>query len=265
MTDHIVTEPEDERQVLSGIRVLDLSRWAAGEFATKLFADFGADVVKVEKPGEGSFTRHWGPFPGDKPDIEASALFLHLNTNKRSIALDLHAEEDRALLLRLAATADAVVESFRPGHLERLGLGPDVLQAANPRLVVTRISAVRQDRPVPGLRGHRPRAAGHGRPDARHRRGRPRTAAQARPARALHDRTDRGRGHTGRRLLRPACGHGLGDRRLRAGGTASRSRPPRVVPAGGRLLGEQRAARCAQRRTAAPRPSPARSRQKTAT
>jgi crotonobetainyl-CoA:carnitine CoA-transferase CaiB-like acyl-CoA transferase len=134
-------------QVLSGLRVLDLSRWVAGEFAAKLFADFGADVIKVEKPGEGSYTRHWGPFPGDNPDIEASALFLHLNTNKRSITLDLHSAQGRDIVLRLARTADAVVESFRPGHLERLGLGPDELRRENPRLVVTRISAFGQDGP----------------------------------------------------------------------------------------------------------------------
>ena len=157
MTDQVTAEtaaaeqvagaPGDGRQVLSGIRVLDLSRWVAGEFATKLFADFGADVIKAEKPAEGSYTRGWGPFPGDQPDREASALYLHLNTNKRSIALDLHDAGDRALLLRLAETADAVVESFRPGHLERLGLGPAELQARNPRLVVTRISPFGQDGP----------------------------------------------------------------------------------------------------------------------
>jgi formyl-CoA transferase/CoA:oxalate CoA-transferase len=139
--------PEQTRQVLSGVRVLDLSRWVAGEFATKLFADFGADVVKVEKPGEGSLTRAWGPFPDDRPDPERSALFLHLNTNKRSVALDLRDEADRAVLLGLVRSAHAVVESFRPGHLERLGLGPDVLRAANPALVVTRISAFGQTGP----------------------------------------------------------------------------------------------------------------------
>lgn len=136
-----------ERQVLDGLRVLDLSRWVSGEFATKMFADFGADVIKVEKPGEGSYTRHWGPFPGDVPDPEASALFLHLNTNKRGVTLDLHDPADRETLLALAGSADAVVESFRPGHLERLGLGPGVLREANPRLVVTRISAFGQDGP----------------------------------------------------------------------------------------------------------------------
>lgn len=134
-------------QVLSGVRVLDLSRWVAGEYATKLFGDFGADVVKVERPGEGSLTRAWGPFPDDVPDLERSALFLHLNTNKRSVALDLRDEADRAVLLDLVRSAHAVVESFRPGHLEELGLGPDVLREVNPGLVLTRISAFGQTGP----------------------------------------------------------------------------------------------------------------------
>src|ERR1700750_2261776 len=94
-------------QVLFSLRVVHLSRWVAGEFCTKLFADFGADVIKVEKPGEGSYTRHWGPFPGDKPDPEKSALYLHLNTNKRSIALDLRSDADRDRLLRLPPGAGA--------------------------------------------------------------------------------------------------------------------------------------------------------------
>jgi crotonobetainyl-CoA:carnitine CoA-transferase CaiB-like acyl-CoA transferase len=134
-------------QVFSGLRVLDLSRWVAGEFATKLLADFGADVIKIEKPGVGSLTRQWGPFPHDVPDPERSALFLHLNTNKRSLGLDLTSAEGRQLLLGLVARADVLVESFRPGHLERLGLGPEILHAANPRLVITRITAFGQDGP----------------------------------------------------------------------------------------------------------------------
>ncbi|MDI9917536.1 CoA transferase [Rhodococcus sp. IEGM 1379] len=137
----------ESRQALQDLRILDLSRWVAGEYATKMFADFGADVVKIEKPGTGSLTRSWGPFPGDVPDQERSALFLHLNTNKKSLALDLESDSDREVLLGLIETADAVVESFRPGHLERLGLGPDVLQARNPRLVITRISAFGQSGP----------------------------------------------------------------------------------------------------------------------
>lgn len=143
-------------QVLAALRVVDLSRWVAGEFCTKLFADFGADVIKVERPGEGSLTRRWGPFPGDRPDPETSALFLHLNTNKRSVTLDFSSASGRDLLLRLVAQADLVVESFRPGSLERHGLGPDELRRHNPRLVVTRISAFGQtgryrDREATGL------------------------------------------------------------------------------------------------------------------
>lgn len=144
MSDESCAEP---RQALQDLRILDLSRWVAGEYATKMFADFGANVVKIEKPGTGSLTRAWGPFPGDVPDPERSALFLHLNTNKKSLALDLETDSDREVLLSLVDTADAVVESFRPGHLERLGLGPDVLQARNPRLVITRISAFGQSGP----------------------------------------------------------------------------------------------------------------------
>ena len=98
-----------EPQALSGLRVIDLSRWVAGEYATKLFADIGAEVIKIERPGEGSLTRRWGPFPGDVPDPEASALFLHLNTNKQSVALDLHDTADVEVLLTLIETADAVV------------------------------------------------------------------------------------------------------------------------------------------------------------
>lgn len=134
-------------QALSSLRVVDLSRWIPGEFCTKLFADFGADVVKVERPGEGSLTRRWGLFPGETPNPEASPLFLHLNTNKRSLALDLASPEGREHLVRLAKWADLVVESFRPGTLERLGIGPTVLRAVNPRLVITRISAFGQSGP----------------------------------------------------------------------------------------------------------------------
>jgi crotonobetainyl-CoA:carnitine CoA-transferase CaiB-like acyl-CoA transferase len=94
-------------QVFSGLRVIDLSRWVSGEFASKLFADFGADVVKVERPGVGSLTRYWNPFAGAPPGPEASPLFLHLNTNKRSVELDLATAGGREALLALAAGADA--------------------------------------------------------------------------------------------------------------------------------------------------------------
>lgn len=133
--------------VFSELRVLDLSRWIPGEFCTKLFGDFGAQVIKIERPGEGSLTRQAGPWPGDTPDPERSGLFLHLNTNKKSVALDLKLEEDRRAVLNLARDADLLVESFRPGTLERLGLGWDELSQANPDLVMTRISNFGQTGP----------------------------------------------------------------------------------------------------------------------
>jgi crotonobetainyl-CoA:carnitine CoA-transferase CaiB-like acyl-CoA transferase len=127
--------------VFDGLGVLDLSRWVPGEYAAKLFADFGAEVVKVEKPGTGSLTRYWTPRGDLCPDPEASPLFLHLNTNKQSIALDLAASgPDRAVLLDLVRDCDAIIESFPPGRLERFRLGPDTLRAVNPSVVLTRIS-----------------------------------------------------------------------------------------------------------------------------
>jgi formyl-CoA transferase/CoA:oxalate CoA-transferase len=134
-------------QALAGVRVLDLSRWVAGEFCTKLFADFGADVIKVERPGVGSLTRQYGPFLDDVPNTETSALFLHLNTNKRSVTIDMATSTGRDLVLELVASAHLVVESFRPGALERLGLGPEQLHEANPNIVITRISPFGQTGP----------------------------------------------------------------------------------------------------------------------
>lgn len=136
-----------EQQVLSGLRVLDLAREMAGEFCTRMFGDFGADVVKVEKPGVGSLTRWRGPFAGGETDCERSAVFLNLNFNKRSVTLDLHSPAGRDLAFKLAANADLVVESFSPGRLESFGLGPERLQHANPRLVITRISPFGQTGP----------------------------------------------------------------------------------------------------------------------
>ncbi len=239
-------------QVLSGVRVLDLSRWVAGEYATKLFADFGADVVKVERPGEGSLTRAWGPFPDDVPDPERSALFLHLNTNKRSVALDLRDDADREVLLDLVRSAHAVVESFRPGHLEELGLGPDVLRAINPGLVLTRISAFGQtgpyrDREATGLvlqgAGGPMHATGQAdraplrKPGLLEHYTVGRTAAQATMARAAACSSHRSRRH---------------HRRLGPGGPARGRRPPGVVPALGVVLRHHRAAR-------RPQPAPPRS------
>jgi crotonobetainyl-CoA:carnitine CoA-transferase CaiB-like acyl-CoA transferase len=121
---------------LSGIRVLDLTSNVAGPFGTLILRDLGADVVKVESPA-GDTVRGWPPFTADG----RSTTFAALNRGKRSVALDLKDPDGRRLLLDLAAHADVLVESMRPGVLDRLGLSWDVLHAANPRLVYTSISA----------------------------------------------------------------------------------------------------------------------------
>ncbi|MFN8559447.1 MAG: CoA transferase [Dehalococcoidia bacterium] len=119
---------------LARLRVLDLSRMVSGPYAGRLLAGFGADVIKVEPPA-GDPSRRAGPFPGDIPDPEASALFLHLNTGKRGVTLDLTTAQGRALLLDLVAGADVLLENFAPGELERLGMDDGALPRANPDLI----------------------------------------------------------------------------------------------------------------------------------
>lgn len=131
---------------LDGVTVLDLTHHTAGPFCTRLLTDYGADVVKIERPG-GDPARALPPFLGDRPGPERSGLFLSLNTGKRSVVLDLATAEGRGQALALAATADVVVENFRPGTLERLGLGYETLRAVNPRLVLTSLSNFGQDGP----------------------------------------------------------------------------------------------------------------------
>ncbi|MFQ5380545.1 MAG: CaiB/BaiF CoA transferase family protein [Dehalococcoidia bacterium] len=133
-------------QPLDGVRVLDLTHHIAGPYATKLFADFGADVVKVESPG-GDIARRLGPFRDDNENPENSGLFFFLNTNKRSAVLNLKTEAGRAALAALAARADLVVESFAPGTLDRLGCGWGFLHAANPSLPLVSISNFGQTGP----------------------------------------------------------------------------------------------------------------------
>lgn len=113
---------------LDGLTILDLSDYIAGPYATKLLADFGADVIKIERPG-GDAARRVGPFPGGKPHPEKSGTFFFFNTNKRSIVLDLKSADDRETFLQLVDRADGIVESFRPGYLDSLGLGWDVIHA----------------------------------------------------------------------------------------------------------------------------------------
>ena len=138
---------------LSDVRVLDLSWHVAGPYCTRVLGDYGADVVKVERPAEGDPARLMPPFFEDEPGIERSGLFLHLNTNKRSIAVDLRSDAGRDTVLRLAEWADVVIESFSPGTLDALGLGYEALSAVNPAIVVTSISNYGQSGPYRDWKG----------------------------------------------------------------------------------------------------------------
>ena len=122
---------------LAGVKVVDLSRILAGPLCTMVLADLGADVIKVERPGEGDDTRHWGPpFAGDD-----AAYFLSLNRNKRSVTADLGSPEGVALVRDLLSTADVLIENFRPGLMARFGLALDDLREAHPRLVTCSLTA----------------------------------------------------------------------------------------------------------------------------
>jgi crotonobetainyl-CoA:carnitine CoA-transferase CaiB-like acyl-CoA transferase len=132
---------------LEDIRVLDLTHHLCGPYATKLLADFGADVIKIERPGTGDLARRLGPFAGDEAHPEKSGTFAYLNTNKRSLTLDLATDAGREVFFDLLATADLVAENFRPGVLERLGLGYPALAARRPNVVLLSISNFGQTGP----------------------------------------------------------------------------------------------------------------------
>jgi alpha-methylacyl-CoA racemase len=139
---------------LQGIRVLDLSRLLPGGFCSLLLADFGADVLKVEDTGMGDYIRWSPPYYDGAHESARSALFLSLNRNKRSIRLDLKHERGREALLRLVREYDVVLESFRPGVLERLGVGYERMREENPGLVYCAISGYGQDGPKRDASGH---------------------------------------------------------------------------------------------------------------
>ena len=134
---------------LSGVRVLDLSRVLAGPWATQLLADLGAEVIKIERPGAGDDTRHWGPpfttrtdgAPGD------AAYFLCANRGKQSVALDIASPEGADIIRRMAADTDVVVENFKTGGLKKYGLDHDSLKAVNPKLVYCSITGFGQTGP----------------------------------------------------------------------------------------------------------------------
>ena len=132
---------------LSSLRIIELANVVAGPSVGKHLSDFGADVIKIERPGDGDTARAMGELIGSR-----SAWWLCIGRNKRSVTLDLKHPKGREVLLALVKSADALVESFRPGVLERLDLAPETLQAANPNLVVVRVSAFGQTGPY----SHRP-------------------------------------------------------------------------------------------------------------
>ena len=138
--------------LLEGVRVLEFATGVAGPYAGKLFADYGADVVKVEPP-EGDEARRWSPFLTPATGPATSALFLHLNTNKRSVTLDPSCDEGHGLAEQLISSADVVIESYRPGTLEAWGLGFEKMRSLNPSITLTSITPFGQDGPYCAYKG----------------------------------------------------------------------------------------------------------------
>src|SRR3989454_7995353 len=142
-----MSSPSIPPQALDDLLVLDLTHYIAGPYCTKLLADYGARVIKIERPDGGDPCRRLGPFPDDVPHPEKSGLFLHLNTNKESVTLNLKLLRGRQLFMRLVAKADVVVENFHPRVMTALGLDYPCLRPVNTRLVMTSISNFGQTGP----------------------------------------------------------------------------------------------------------------------
>ena len=141
---------EANKGALAGIRVLDLTRVLAGPYCTMFLGDLGAEVVKVEQPGVGDDTRGWGPpFAGGE-----SAYFLCTNRNKKSLTVDFKSADGVTLIRQLAERADVLIENFRPGAMERLGLGEKLLREKNPRLVYASLSGFGADGPMADIPGY---------------------------------------------------------------------------------------------------------------
>jgi len=140
-----MASPEERRGPLAGLRILDLTRVLAGPFCTMILGDLGAEIIKVEEIEAGDQTRNIPPFVEGE-----SHYFLAVNRNKKSLALDARTSGGRAVLLDLVRQCDAVIENFRPGVMDRLGLGVDALRRANPRIVVCSISGYGQKTSLSG-------------------------------------------------------------------------------------------------------------------
>jgi crotonobetainyl-CoA:carnitine CoA-transferase CaiB-like acyl-CoA transferase len=139
---------------LDGVRVLDLSRVLAGPLCGMILGDLGAEVLKVERPGAGDDTRHWGPPWAEGPEGRESAYFLCVNRNKRSVALDLKSDAGRAAVRALAAGADVLLENFAPGTMEGWGLGYESMARVNPGLVYCVITGYGAEGPEAGRPGY---------------------------------------------------------------------------------------------------------------
>ena len=142
---------------LTGIRVLALEQAVAGPLCTRHLADLGAEVIKIERPGTGDDTRHWGPpYLKDKDgqDTAESAYYLAANRGKKSVALDISKPEGQALVKRLAEQCDVVLENFKAGDLSRYGLGYDDLKAVNPGLIYCSITGFGQNGPMREVAGY---------------------------------------------------------------------------------------------------------------
>ncbi len=141
-------------QALSGLRVLDFSRILAGPYCTMMLGDFGAEVIKVERPDSGDDTRQWGPpWLGSGPERQ-SAYFLSVNRNKYSLTLDLQKPEGQAIARQIAQKCDVLVENFKVGQMQRYGLGYDTLSSLNPALVYCSITGYGQDSPYASHAGY---------------------------------------------------------------------------------------------------------------
>jgi crotonobetainyl-CoA:carnitine CoA-transferase CaiB-like acyl-CoA transferase len=138
---------------LEGRKILDIGHLVSAPYCARLFADYGADVIKVEPPGTGDLARSWGPFPGDEPHLEKSGLFHFLNTNKRGITLDLSRPEGRNLLLEMLEGVDAVIDNHLPPQMQDWGLDFDTLSRVNPDLVLISITPYGQTGPYSDWNG----------------------------------------------------------------------------------------------------------------
>ncbi|MFN8471688.1 MAG: CoA transferase [Anaerolineae bacterium] len=150
-----MSTPASSPYPLAGVRVLDLTRLLPGGFCTLILADMGADVVKVEDPHGGDYSRTMPPFTRLTPEgPPVGAVYAALNRGKRSVVVDLKSDEGRRALLDLTAAADVLVEGFRPGVMDRLGVGPATLLARNPRLVYCALTGYGQSGPLAAATGH---------------------------------------------------------------------------------------------------------------